>query len=98
MTEASKTYKAPIFPGNYIRHVRAMDVCFRVLTVGQLEYGATDVYVFGMWYNQGFTKSWSMGVTQGIYIKIADLKDWEICVDDDLDACLRKCPWAKLGT
>ena len=97
MTQLCKSYIGIITPGDIIKHIKFLDVAIEVLSVGCLEVGATSIQITGMYLNQGFTKSWSLGEVAYIDISVKDLHNWSAAVNGKGSVCLRKCEWLPLA-
>lgn len=78
--------------GNIIKHPEFMDVAFNVHKV-RGPYGPNQKYeLSGEWINQGFVKSFPLGVRQKLTLTFEQLKVWQICLEP-LSECLRYERW-----
>ena len=92
-----KSLKGLLEPGDFIKYEQNKNVALYVTGVDCLEVGGSSIHVMGIWYNQGFEKSWSIGVSAEFTISERKLKNWLLCVDPQKDPCLRKCEWTPLA-
>lgn len=82
--------------GKVIKHEKFLDVALLVTSVGNVAHDATEIHVSGMWMNQGFVRSWMIGASANLTIKIEDFPKWSYCTNEDQNPCLRKCDWAAI--
>lgn len=82
--------------GRFLKHDRAMDVCFEVLWC--LDVGH-KIKMKGKWWNMAYVNSYDIfpGYKPAkIEIRKEDLGDWKQTKNQQLLACLRNCDWRPL--
>jgi hypothetical protein len=92
-----KHYTGLIRPGDYIKHEKFMDVALYVTSVGQLVVGGSEIHISGIWWNQGFEKSYCINIFANITIETEKLSEWQLCLDPEINRSLRKCEWTPLA-
>jgi hypothetical protein len=77
----------------YLKHAQFKDVCCKVLDITFYD----SCYVMRIeWFNQGFTRSWSLNEYECIKITPKSSKDWEIVSAMD-GTFLRLAQWTPLA-
>lgn len=78
--------------GKVIKHKRNMDVAFEVLTC---EEDGELLILFVDTLNQGYRKTWKIGVQLDMILNKQDLKDWLYCTEPEAQ-CIRYVEWRTL--
>lgn len=78
--------------GDIIKHPKFMDVAF-IVYKSHGPYGPNKIMeITGEWMNQGFLKSWNLGVPQKLKLTFEQLNEWQICLEPTLP-CIRYAKW-----
>lgn len=77
--------------GSFIKHKKYRDVCCLIVKSFYVENRYKLKIQF---WNQGFEKSWNLGITQNIEISNEDKKNW-LWTNDQI-VCLRNANWISL--
>lgn len=64
-----------IKPGDIIKHKAFMDISIQVV-IANITPNGQDMYIRGIWYNQGQVKSYLMNVHTRLIILKEDLGNW----------------------
>ena len=79
--------------GDIIKHIKFRDTAILIKKVFRLPH---KIKITGQYINQGFAKTWPLGVKAKLSISIENLKDWAICMEPDLK-CIRQAKWRSLN-